>query len=118
MKYIMPSYDFHNPHILQTGPFLFTHSSDSVCAHSAASGYLLHLWLFGSVSHTHTHTHTQAKESVFGHVLLMCVGEEKVLTGHSCTVQTAAAIGPLLRENTITDSFHRRQIASPQGLSF
>lgn len=35
--------------------------------------------------------------SVSGRVLLMCVGEPEVLTGHRCAAQTAAGIGRLLR---------------------
>lgn len=48
----------------------------------------------------------------------MCVGEQKLLTGHSCTVQTPdVSVGRLLRENPRRLLKPRwRQIASPHGL--
>lgn len=39
--------------------------------------------------------------SVSGRVLLMCVGEPEVLTGHRCAAQTAAGIGRLLRTSPL-----------------
>lgn len=81
--------------VKQTGSFVFSHKSgrsveSSARAQSAASGLLV------GCARTPCDVF---KSRVFGYVyVLMCVGEEKLLTGHSCTVQTAAVIGRLLRK--------------------
>lgn len=81
--------------VKQTGSFVFSHKSgrsveSSARAQSAASGLLV------GCARTPCDVF---KSRVFGYVyVLMCVGEEKLLTGHNCTVQTAAVIGRLLRK--------------------